>query len=89
MNITTNINPKMSYEAIMTQLTIAINSANVKDYSSSFLKELLVQKKQLLTSARASERPFISNKVEEIEKELAAREHLRVEERYRSESKSF
>ena len=68
----------------MKQLTIAINSSNVKDYSSSFLKEFLGQKKQLLTSARASARPFISNEVEEIEKELAAREHeenLRVEER--------
>lgn len=67
----------------MKQLTIAINSSNVKDYSSSFLKEFLGQKKQLLTSARESARPFISNEVEEIEKE-AVREHeenLRVEER--------
>lgn len=56
----------MSIEAITTQLSITINSSNVKDFSTSFLKDLAGKKKQLMTSAMASARPFISNEVEAI-----------------------
>lgn len=65
----------MSIEAIRAQVSITIDSSNVKDFSTSFLEALAAQKKQIMNSPRANSRPFISNEIEAIEKELASREH--------------